>query len=104
METKHTPGPFAPNCDNAGCKCGGRAMKLKGLRFVCTRDCTLEAHIDDFPLYAGVPDLLDACEMSAQRWEDLAAVITKHGRYDNAGFCRATVQRIRAAITKAIQG
>lgn len=37
-------------------------MELNGLRFVCDGKCSLETHVDEFPIYAAAPDLLEALQ------------------------------------------
>ncbi len=38
-----------PTCEYEGCECNG-TMQLNGLRFTCDNHCTLEEHIDDYPI------------------------------------------------------
>lgn len=47
-----------PRCEYEGCGCGHAKMQLNGLRWVCTQHCTLETHIDDYPIYFEAPKLL----------------------------------------------
>lgn len=49
MTHKHTPGP---------------KWELNGLRFVNQYQETDIWHIDDFPIYAAAPELLEACQLA----------------------------------------
>lgn len=42
--------------------------------------------------------LRKAVEMAAGRFSDLADIIEQQGPYRDAGFCRATARRLRAAL------
>lgn len=46
-------------------------------------------------------ELLSALKMAEERWRDLGDVIREHGKYDNAGFCTATANRLRKVIDAA---
>lgn len=89
-----------PRCDYEGCKCKHERMQLNGLRWVCSWHCTLETHVDEYPIYFEAPKMLKLLREAALELNRLNHIHAP--RYE--GKLGAPDPRILTRIGKFLHG